>query len=226
MSFYLAFYYIALVFAACTSIALFKKVEKVFKRIGLLVLLTIFNEIIAGFLSFRHVNNNSVYHLFTPVEYGVYVSIFTLFLNDERWKKMIFLSVAGLILLEIINTILFQHIDETPTNIMNIESVLLVILSLRLFVSIREQPVYDYILKEGVFWFNSAVLMYYAFDILIWGFHSIVYHSPDPPAIIYHILLLFSGFLYIAYAASILLNYIYGNKTSPVNDPAAANKFQ
>ena len=133
--------------------------------------------------------------------------VYKTFSNDKKWTRILFVSVACLVFLEVVNTIFFQHTNETPTNIMDIESVLLVILSLKLFIDIRKKPVYENVLNEGVFWFNSAVLFYYSFNILFWGFHNIVFRLSNPPSIIYNGLLLFSGLLYIIYAGSILLNF-------------------
>ena len=211
--FYRAFYYSVLIIAAAIGLLYIAKVDKAFRWICLLLILTTISELVARYFKSHHENNNIVYVIFTPVEYFVYAMIYKMFFDDKKWTKILFISVAGLIFLELINTIFFQPISETPTNIMDIESVLLVILSLKLFISIREKPVFDNILKEGVFWFNSAVLFYYSFDILFWGFHNLVFRLENPPAIIYNSLLLFSGFLYLVFALAVLLNFNAVTKT-------------
>jgi hypothetical protein len=212
--FYRSFYYGFLIIAAAISLLYFKKVDKTFRWLCLLIILTLISELTAYYISQHHTKpNNIVYHIFTPVEYFMYAMIYKMFFDDKKWTKILSTSIAFLIGAEILNTFFFQSLEEDPTNIMIAESVLLVFLSLRLFINIRQTPVYENILNEGVFWFNSAVLFYYSFDILVWGLHHIkVYLLKDPPIIIYSINLLFSGFLYIVYAASILLNYSSLNK--------------
>lgn len=209
---YRACYYSFLIIAAVISLLYYKKVDRTFRWLCILVILTLISELIARYFSFHRKPNGIVYVIFTPIEYYIYAMIYKMFFGDKKWTTILFISVACLIFLEVINTIFFQPTYEIPTNVMNVESVLLVTLALKLFISIREKPVYENVLSEGVFWFNSAVLLYYSFDILIWGFHSIVYHLQDPPMIIYHILLLFSGFLYVVYAISVLLNYVSVSK--------------
>lgn len=109
-------------------------------------------------------------------------------------------SAILLILAEIINTIYFQPLSFSNTNIMILESVLLVFFTLILFAEIKDHTLYENLLKEGVFWFNSAVLIYYAFNILVWGFHSFkIYMLDNPPVLIYRINLIFSAVLYIVY---------------------------
>jgi len=220
---YLNLYYGILISATYISLSYLKKVDKPFALLCLLILLTAINEFIAGYLYFCRKPNGIVYLIFTPVEYFIYAMIYKIFLNDKKWTRILFISFACLIVLEIVNTIFYQRLS-IPTNIMSIESVLLVILSLKLFIKIREEPVYENVLNEGVFWFNSAVLVYYSFDILIWGFHSLVYHLKDPPRIIYNILQLFSGLLYLTYGAAIFLNYFSINKTLSKDGSAFANK--
>jgi hypothetical protein len=205
--FYRAFYFSFLIIAAVISLLYFKKVDKTFRWVCLLIMLTLISELIAKYFSLHRKPNGVVYIIFTPVEYLVYAMIYISFFNDKKWSKILFTSVACLIFAEVVNTMFFQPVIETPTNIMNIESVLLVILSLKLFINIREKPVYENVLSAGVFWFNSAVLIYYSFDILFWGFHNIVFRLRNPPAIIYNGLLLFSGLLYIVYGVSVLLNF-------------------
>lgn len=211
--FYRAFYYSVLIMAAGVGLLCFKKSDKTFRWMCSLIILTLISELIAWYFKFHRKPNGAVYIIFTPVEYFLYAMIYKSFFDDKKWTKILYLSVACFIFIEVINTFFFQSANEAPTNIINIESVLLVILSLKLFIGIREKPVYENILYEGVFWFNCAVLFYYSFDILFWGFHNVVFRLSKPPVIIYNGLRLFSGFLYIVYAVAVLLNLNSTNKT-------------
>lgn len=208
--FYHSFYYCLLITASIVSMIAVVKADKTFKWICYLVIITLMSELTAKYVSFSLLkSNNIVYHIFTPIEYALYAVIYKMFFESKKWNAFLFLSAAGLAVLEILNTLFFQPIRVTNTNVMITESVLLVFLSLGLFIKIREAPIYENILNEGIFWFNSTVLIYYSFNILIWGFHNIkVYQMKNPPSVIYEINLLFSGALYAVYAAAILLNAI------------------
>lgn len=208
VDFYDIFYYGCLLLAAITGLWYFKKADTVFKGIAILILLTLISELIAKYIAFGLNKPNSiVYHLFTPVEYTIYVIIFQGFLDHKKWNTLLWLSAIGLFLFEIVNTIFFQSLSVTNTNVMITESVLLVFLSLMLFLKIRETPSIGNLLKEGVFWFNSAVLCYYAFNSLIWGFHNMkVYTLENPPQVIYDLNLILSGLLYLSFSTAIILN--------------------
>ena len=202
------FYYSSLLISAAIGLLCITKVETEFKWLAILMLLTLISEMIAKHIAFGLNKPNSiVYHIFTPIEYIVYVIIFQGFWGHKKWNKLLWLSAIGLIFIEIINTIYFQPLDETNTNVMITENALLVFMSLLLFLKIRETPSVSNLLREGVFWFNSAVLCYYAFSTLVWGLHNMkVYLLDDPPQFIYDLNLVLSGFLYLTFSLAILLN--------------------
>lgn len=215
--FYHSLYYGTLILAACVSLLLFHKAAPPFRWLAVLIIITLASEFTAKYLSDRFGNNSIVYHIFTPIEYFFYANIFYRFFKRKKWNGFLISSVAVLILLEFLNTKFLQSIHVDNTNIMIFENILLVFLSLMLFVSIRTSHNSENILLEGVFWFNSMVLIYYTFNILISGFHSFeVYQFHNPPMVIYQINLLMSALLYLVYTLSIVLNVVHQRKFSPV----------
>lgn len=214
--FYHSFYYTILVIGALTGLVFVMRVDAPFKWLSILLLATLISEVVAKFFpsEFKTTNNNPVYHVFTIIEYLIYAIIYSYFFNSIFWTRLLTISVLFLIVAESINVVFFQPFQFTPTNSMILESLLLIFLSLSLFLKLRTNIAYANIFMEGVFWFNSSVLCYYSFNILIWGFHSIkVYELKNPPTIIYNLILLLSGVLYLLYAASIVLHYL--NKRNP-----------
>lgn len=208
LDFFDLFYYCSLIASASIGLACFKKLEPPFRWIAVLLVITVISELIAKFIAIGLGKpNNIVYHFFTPLEYGIYVIIFLHFLGHPQWKLPLLLSIAGLILLEIVNTIYFQPLTVMNTNTIIMENLLLVFLSLWLFIRIREAPFRQELHLEGVFWFNSAVLCYYAYNILISGLQSMkVYLLDNPPLIIYDFNKILSGLLYITYLVAIFLS--------------------
>ena len=215
--FYHGFYYSVLMLSAMFGMVYYRKADASFKWICRLLILTFLSELIAKYWGITYKYNGVVYDIFTPIEYYIYVKIYSNFLADKKWEKLLFGSAAFLLMIDIINVIFFQSIKEVPTSMINIEMVLLVFLSLILFIAIREKPVYENILAEGVFWFNSAVLFYYAFSILIWGFYGVIYGMEDPPRINQRMLLVSSGLLYTVFAFSIVLTCSLGKKLTVRN---------
>lgn len=212
--FYHAFYYIILFIASIGSLVLFFKIDNVYRWISLLLFITLASEVSSRYISYSiGVSNNTIYHFFVPIEFILYAVIFSKFIKSKKWDKYLIILSIVVIIAEVFNTMFLQPINQTNTNTMILESVILVFLSLMLFLRIKESTMYENLVLEGVFWFNSAVLMYYAFNILVWGFHSIkVYNLDNPPTIIYDINLFFCGLLYLTFFISIYLNYIYNRQ--------------
>lgn len=209
--FYHSFYYLALIFSVLTGLISIPFSDKGFKAVSLLLVITFISEIVAKCLvSSAGFSNNIVYHIFTPIEFLLYAIVYNYFLKSQKWKKILITFVVFMIICEVTNSIFLQGLKQTNTNTIILESIMLIILSLRLFLKIREAAIFQNILHSGIFWFNSAVLIYYSINILVWGFHSIkVYQLINPPTIIYKLLLLLSGLLYITFAVSILLHVYY-----------------
>lgn len=206
--FYRIFYFSCLLLSTVIGLRYIKKVDTGFKWLVILILLTLVNEIVARICLYGLIDtNNIIYNIFTPIEYTIYVIIFTQFLNSKKYQKLLWLSALGLFLMEILNTFFFQPLNQLGTYVIMVESVLLVFLSLVLFLKIRESPSQGNLLREGVFWFNSAVLCYYAFSTFHWGFHNMeVYNMEDPPLILYDIFKIMSGILYLSFSTAIFLN--------------------
>jgi hypothetical protein len=216
--FYHTFYYLLLFTGVLVSILLFNRLESPFKWLAILLILTLVSESIAKYISSSLGKpNNIVYHIFTIIEYILYAVIYSQLFRNSGWRRILIISVFILITAEIINVLFFQPLYVDNTNTMILESIFLIIISLSLFNKIRADMEYNNILQEGIFWFNSAVLFYYSFDILIWGFHSIkVYRLENPPTLVYSINLLISGFLYLFYTIAIFLNfYFHRNYKNP-----------
>ncbi len=205
--FYHSFYYSALIIATLTGIACLAFSGRGFKTLIVLLIITFISEVASKVVAVdRDFSNNVIYHIFTPVEFLLYATIYIHFLNSYKWKKILAASVVFMILFEVVNSFFLQGLNQTNTNSIILESILLIFLSLRLFLKLGESAVFENIIKSGVFWFNGAVLIYYSFNIMVWGFHSIkVYQMKNPPTIMYDLLLLMSGLLYITFAISILL---------------------
>ncbi len=206
-----SFYYSSLIIGAIISIFfLLKGIIAPFNLLSLLIVITLFSESIAKLLSYGFRQNNSiVYHFFVPIEYLFYVLIYTRFFGTTPWKKALFISFIVLVVLEVINTLFFQSLKRSNTNTLILEAIFLVVISLFYFKGIRNNLFFASLLKEGAFWFNASVLLYYSLNILIWGFHSLkVYQMKRPPIIIYDFNLIISGGLYLIYSLSLILAYV------------------
>lgn len=209
LSTYHTFYYLSLLICVVVSLSTMSKLNPGFRWLSILVVLTLIVEIVAKYAAYYiDTTNSAVYHVFTPIEFLFYTLVYISLVNDKKWTKVFIFCWIFLLFSEIINTIYVQPLDLSNTNVMIMESVMLVFYSLVLFLKIKESMEYDNLLEEGIFWFNSMMLIYYAANILIWGFHSIkIYNLTNPPTLIYDVNLILSGVLYLVLSFALFLNY-------------------
>lgn len=203
-----SFYYGALFLAAVLSLVFYRRLNTPFLLIAVLIWLSLGSELIAKYVAYglNH-SNNIVYHIFTPIEFGLYLLIYNTFLREKNITRILILIFIIFVFFEIVNTLLWQGIHQSNTNTIILESVLLVGLSLLQFLKIKEAPMYQNLLSEGIFWFNSIVLVYYSFNIMVWGFHNLrVYNLVNPPTLMYDMNLIFSGILYMTFFIAIYLS--------------------
>lgn len=211
---YAGFYYVLLIAASVACLFFIKKAQKGFRLLTFLILLTFLNELIARYVVVvLHKHNNAVYNIFTPIEFLFYILVYKQLFNSKKWNYILWLFFAVFMAAYVFNVIFFQPLSTSNTNILILEGILMEFLSLSLFIKIRNSNQYENLLDEGVFWFNSIVLLYYTMSCMIWGFHSIkVYLLQNPPMIIYNFLLIFNGVLYAVYAFAVGLNSVTTKK--------------
>ena len=202
-NFFDSFYYWALIVSSVCCLFFFRKIEMPFRLLSMLIWVTLANEITAYGMSYSKGNNAIVYNLFIPVEFLFYVLIFHKVFYSKQWSIVAFCCFVLLVAEEIISAVFFHSlIHDQFVDTTTFESVLLVFLSLSLFLKMRSSIIFENLLLESVFWFNSAVLFYYGYNIIFWGLYE---NSQNE--LVYTVNFLLSGFLYFAYAFSVFLNY-------------------
>ncbi len=105
--------------------------------------------------------NAPVLHLEALSEYLFYSLVFYKLFHNKAIKKIIFISIVVISVFFLVNAIFlqpFQH--EFPTNIEMPTQILYGIFSLLLFREMLNYPLKLNIVKQGIFWFNTAMLFF------------------------------------------------------------------
>jgi hypothetical protein len=202
--FFDSFYYGTLIVSSVCCLLLIGKIQKQYVLLSLLIWLTLTNELLAYFASYTKNGNAIVYNLFTPVEFFLYAYIFNNFFLNKRWTIIVVSCFILLICQEVVGALFVHsiiHDQFVDTNIL--ENVLLVFLSLGLFLKIRTTFIFQNLLLEGIFWFNSAVLFYYGYNVIFWSLFGLTQNEA-----VDNINFVLSSILYILYTFSIFLNYL------------------
>jgi hypothetical protein len=172
---------------AIIGVARFKKVTTPFKLLSFYLLFEFLDNLLDDYLINTYKNNFPLLHLETIANYIFFSIIYYQLFKNGYIKKLIKISMVLVTMFFLINTIFLQpYYKVFPSNAMLINEVLFVVLSLLLFKQMLLYPVQVNIVKQGVFWYNTAVLFFSTTMFL--NFMLINYylkHNIHPPILIY-----------------------------------------
>lgn len=126
--------------------------EKGLRGVTCVLLVTFINEQIDSYVAAYYREPYITYHFFNPLQLLCLCWFFYDNYRSEALKKMTVWVVASCILFTMVNSIFFQNIHENPSNFLLLETFVLIILSVILFI---EKLDYDY--PENIFW-NPAFI--------------------------------------------------------------------
>ncbi|MDR3696768.1 hypothetical protein [Mucilaginibacter sp.] len=155
------FYWLLLLIVSGVGIMRYKKLTLPFKILSCSVLIVFFFNILAKVFSFRYKNNAPILQTESITEYVIYALIYFYLFKNKAIKKVIFASIVILFVFFIINAIFLQpFLKVFPTNIYLPTQILFAIFSLLLFKQMLLYPSKVNIVKQGVFWYNTAMFIY------------------------------------------------------------------
>ncbi len=146
---------------AIIGLVRFKKLTRPFKLLVLWQLIDFLIDSSNQLCIHIYKNNALLTHVQTIVEYVSYAVIYYYLIKSKRIKIFILGSIAVLFVFFIINGCYLQPFTKTfPTNVIMPAEIIYVIFSILLFKQMLQYPVQVNIMKQSVFWFNTAMLFF------------------------------------------------------------------
>jgi len=142
----------------------YRYLDKVSKIIGLFLIVSALSDLIQWLLPMWGINNISVVHIFVIINIIFFSIIYYLaFFNGfVKWLTIILCSLAL-----IVAVYFTKDIDAYPSESNTASSIVFIILSLIYFFQILSRQEFVHIEKQGLFWFNAAVLFYFSINIFL-----------------------------------------------------------
>jgi hypothetical protein len=103
------------------------------------------------------------------LQYVGFSAIYAELFNNNKAKRLVQYSVVPFCVLSIFSTVFVQHIDSVPSYILMLMYVVFILYALSLFMHMLSEPQEMTIFKQGVFWYNSAMLVYSVFQVVSLG---------------------------------------------------------
>lgn len=137
----------------------------------ILVFISLTVEIISwGFSQFSE-NNLYIFHLFTVVEF-ILISLFYIFYFKQYFKPIIFITLLPLFIIITITEYYIKGANCMNNISTSVESILFVSYSLFLYFFVMKKSLIENLLSSSIFWLNSAVLIYFSGNLLLFLFSS------------------------------------------------------
>ena len=132
-----------------------------FKILAWSVIIAFLLELLSKFFSLKYRNNAPILQIVCIANYLFYSSIYYYLFKNKVIKKVIFFSIIIVSVFFLINGLFFQPFNKVfPTNIYVPSQMLFAVFSLLLFKEMLMYPLTVNIIKQSVFWFNTAILFY------------------------------------------------------------------
>ncbi|UTW65260.1 hypothetical protein KFE94_11375 [bacterium SCSIO 12643] len=165
-----------LILAVIYVIYYYSKFKGAFKYISWFILFSLVIQLPSSIMGRYGISNLFFLHIYVPISYILFVlfykEVFKGFIN----KTIMLLSLWLFILFSIVNTIFWQDIDSFNTYALSIESLLIIIFSLSLFIFLLNETVREE--KKGfvssLIWVNSGLFIYHTSGLLLFFFAEIL----------------------------------------------------
>ncbi len=156
---------VILVYFTCliVTIVVFKKVDASFKWLCLLLWITITAEAIGHYSYFiKPLNSYLHYHIYAALVIPIHFFIYRNFLGlSKYWGWLRILFIVGFAF-SIFKTLSVPDYSIGGTEVESVNGFILIITSLIVFLQMLDEPIENNLLRQPVFWFNTAVFFFYS----------------------------------------------------------------
>jgi hypothetical protein len=205
MNYYLL-YFVSLGISWLFSI-IFRKQEKGLFIIPYLLSLSLLVEIVTRVMSNGGLNNIFIYHIYIPLEYGLWAIYFYHVNSSGRVKKAIKFSVPLFIILSLILSFKVVSFSVFPNLQLNIEGVLLIVWAIISIFTV--EITHANLFSRPVFWICVGVLVFYCAIFTFVGIYNYIldYKSSLFESFKIYLLVIPNCFLYTCISISFICSH-------------------
>jgi hypothetical protein len=174
------FIYCACLFTALLiGIARYKYIDNAMRVIIVLLLVTSISEILSFVVvqSKEYTIRYMIYHFYGIIQMFLQILFFIYAINNRESKKMIIVNAVACLSICILNIIFFQPINTLNSNILILESLTIITLSLYFIYLIIKKDIVGNIFTHPHFWIAIFFLILWSSTFFFWAFIRILYRS-------------------------------------------------
>jgi hypothetical protein len=158
-----------------------------FKILALSAIASLVIDILSDISIAKYKTNAPVLHVEAVAEFVFYALVYYYLFNNQTTKKVIIFSIIGVSVFAVINAWFLQPFNTVFPTYVNLPTLaLLVIFSLLLFKQMLLSPLTTPLLRQGVFWFNTATIFYGTTMFLNIGLSNVYIRNPSTDYLIFY----------------------------------------
>lgn len=161
MTIIVVFYWLILAAASTIGIVRYKKLTIAFKVLAWSVPAVLLFNIVSKIFAVIYHSNVPVLHFEIITEFTFYALTYYYMFKEKRLRAIVRIVIIIIFVFSVLNAIWLQPLLKTfPTNVYLLTQGALTILSLMMFRQMLNYPLKVNIVKQGAFWYNTAILFY------------------------------------------------------------------
>lgn len=187
----------------------------------LLVVFAAVTELISRVLWSFKVSNLFLYHIYCVAEFSLLIILYRRNLKGLIHPHFFTSLIAAFILFAVVNTLFFQNLRQFNSNVMFVECLVLIILSILYFFKELRDLEHRNLEKVPMFWINASVITYFSGTLVL--FYAVNDLIPVPlkdQGIVWGVHALFNIFHYGLYSVALGIK----GKTESRNDSYEFNR--
>lgn len=155
------------------AIFYFKRFTNTFKILAIFFIVSsVFELALVMMVRYGRPNNAPLIHLFVVVSLIFFGIVYYRTLFNPWLKKLVLFLVPVVIVISIINSIYIEGIWAFPAISNSAQSVLFILFSLLYFHQLLTRQEFVHIEKQGLFWINAGILIYFSSNIFLFMLYN------------------------------------------------------
>jgi len=114
-----------------------------------------------------------VHHIYLPIEYTVLTIIFSSWIKNLLYTKLLRFSIPFFWAFSIFNSFLLQNLNELNSYPITLSLIIYTVMSLYILFQIMSEDT-GHIIKNHIFWISSGLLIFSAGDLAYFAFYSLI----------------------------------------------------
>lgn len=164
----------AFVIPLSAGIVYFRRLDYQMKLLAILMAFSGVSETLSFFLSeFSGTLYFSVYHIFLPIEYTFFAIIFSAWIKNRFYSKLVIYSIPFIWAFAIFNSLFIQNLNELNSYPITLALIIYTMITLYVLYRVMSEDL-GQILKNHIFWVSTGLLIFSAGDLAYFAFNPLV----------------------------------------------------